>query len=411
MCRAARVLFAAVLLTAPGIVAQDLPEASPDAIAAHVEGLRAYLAGDNLGALPHFYRAHEIDPTFYVPVLMAAVSTLNAVAAGNAGMTAVNDSLWDVVAENRFRFSDYYQRRIDVNLLRREGRNEEALELAREAAAAYPGTKIVYNYSLYSLQDGRPKAALEALATLDPDREPMKNWISFFSNWCNAAHFAGDFSQEERCGRTGSARFPANGFADWHVAVARASEGRLADVDGPLEEAMSHENAVGGWIGNIGTTLWAHGYGEAAAKPYLEKAVAWYQALPPDQAQRPAMRRQGAYWLYASGRYDEARSAYEGIVADLGSVADRGYFGITSALAGDRATAAGILDEFMGGDMDLTAPQRHYWAGLLCAAMGDRDRAAEHLSQTWSGTWDHHEPVLIPLRDDPVIKVFLAPRG
>jgi hypothetical protein len=108
-------LAALATVAAAPLTAQRLPESSADAIAAHVEGLRAYLAADYAAAQPHFLRAHELDPTFFVPVLMAALS------AGNAGMGAAADSLWAVLEENRDRFSDYYRRLIDIYLLRRSG--------------------------------------------------------------------------------------------------------------------------------------------------------------------------------------------------------------------------------------------------------------------------------------------------
>jgi tetratricopeptide (TPR) repeat protein len=400
------ILTAAVLLAAPRVAAQDIPESSPDAIAAHVEGLRAYLAGDYVGSLPHFYRAHELDPTFYTPLLVATA------AAYNAGMAAVHDSLWAIVKANRSRFSDYYQRRIDVRALQLdEGDYDGAMELARATAEAYPGTKAVYQYAYWGGQNGQPKLALDALAGLDPDREPMKGWISFLDLRCNSAHWLGEFAVQEQCGRDGIPRFPDRGLYHYHLADALASQGRVAEAAAPIDQAMSFPDAVGGWYGTVGLDLRAHGQDEAAARDYLQKAVGWYQALPPDRAQRPAMRRQRAYWLYASGSHEEARQALEGIVADLGSVWDRAYLGVASALTGDRATATRTLEEILDSDSGLTPPQKHYWAGLLCAAMEDHACLAEHLPQTWAGVGDHREPVFFSMRDDPAVAAFLTPRG
>ncbi|MCJ7629151.1 MAG: hypothetical protein MUO50_12285, partial [Longimicrobiales bacterium] len=161
--------FLALGMSAQTARGQDIPEASPDAIAAHVEGLRAYLAQDYRAAMPHFLRAHELDPTFYVPLFMGAID------AGNAGMTAMADSLWGVVSANRSNFSDYYQRLIDIYVMRRNGGSwAESMNLSRAVAKDYPGTKAAYNHAYWSNSDGKPKEALASLATLDPDREPMK---------------------------------------------------------------------------------------------------------------------------------------------------------------------------------------------------------------------------------------------
>ncbi len=65
----------------------------------------------------------------------------------------------------------------------------------------------------------------------------------------------------------------------------------------------------------------------------------------------------------------------QGIVADLGSVWDLGYLGIT-------------------------------------AALGDIAAAAEHLGRTWSRIGDHAEPVLLlNMRDQPAFQAFASPRG
>jgi tetratricopeptide (TPR) repeat protein len=417
MYRSTFFLIAAVLLIAPRAVAQDIPESSPDAIAAHVEGLRAYKVGDCRAALPHFYRAHELDPTFYVPLFMGAVCS----GGGGAGLAAVNDSLWGIVAENRSRFSDYYQRLIDIYVMRRSGGSwTESLELARSVAEAYPGTKANYNYAYWSVVNGRPNAALAALATLDPDREPMKGRLNYFDQKCNALHHVGSHDEELQCGRDAALRFPDHFRPHWLVARALAAQGRIDELAAVMEESLPE---APGWVfGNIGLELRARGHSEAAAKEYLEKAVAWYGELPPDQAEWPAMRRQQAYYFYATGRYDEARKAYEGIVADLGSVptpkdfravapGDRAYYGITSALAGDQPTAQRILDSFLAGEIQPTAPEeQHYYAALLSAALGDREGAAAHFEQTWARPETHRQPVLfLQMGDHPAFRAFVTP--
>jgi tetratricopeptide (TPR) repeat protein len=405
-------LLGLFLLSSSAARAQDIPEASPNAIAAHAEGLRAYLAEDYGTAMRQFLRAHELDHTFYVPLFMAAITS------GNAGMTAVNDSLWGVVAENRARFSDYYRRLIDIYVLRRSGGDwAESMRMSKAVADAYPGTKAAYNFALWSNNDGRPAQALVALGTLDPDREPMKGWFSYYAVKCSALHFTGRYEEELQCGRDAAERFPERAAPTWETARALAALGRVDEISRVLEAGADLDDpmigySLGARYGSIGTELLAHGGDPATAKAYLEKAVSWYAALPPDQAARPALRRQGAYWLYASGRYDEAYAGMQGIVTDLGSVWDRGYLGITAALAGDQPAARKVLAAFEGGEITPTPAVMHYWAGLISAALGEVDAAAAHLGQTWSGAGDHSEPVLrLKMGDHPAFKAFAAPRG
>ncbi|HSG08946.1 MAG TPA: hypothetical protein VLA36_11355 [Longimicrobiales bacterium] len=406
-------LLTCTLLAVPGgTLAQDLPESSPQAIAAHAEGLRAYLAQDYRAAIPHFLRAHELDPTFYVPLFVAALN------AGNAGMTATADSLWDVVAKNRSHFSDYYQRLIDIYVMRRNGGDwAKSMELARSVAMDYPGTKANYNYALWSNSDGRPREALEALTRLDPDKEPMKGWFSYFAVKCNALHWVGDYAGELQCARDAVQRFPDRGAAHYFVAEALAAQGRGPEASEALEEALKRPEKLAGYSpgamhGALGLEMLTHGCGEDIADGHLAKAVAFYEALPADEAEANAMRRQQAFWLYANGDYQKAYQKLQDIDADLGSIWDKGYLGVTAALAGNRTKAEEVRTAFLAGEITPRAEVQHYWAALLSAALDERDAAAAHFKQTWSNVNSHAEPVLLlKMGSHPAFQEYVKPRG
>lgn len=392
--------------------AQDIPESSVEAIAAHAEGLRAYVAQDYRAAIPHFLRAHELDPTFYVPLFMAALD------AGNAGMTALADSLWDVVSENRSHFSDYYRRLIDIYVMRRNGGDwAESMELARSVAADYPGTKANYNLALWSNTDGKPRQALTALATMDPDREPMKGWFSFFAVKCGALHRVDDPDADLQCARDAVDRFPERREGYWFMARAYAAQGRASEALAAVETGITKLQRMSGYsdgnmYGAMGLAFLTHGCGDALADEYLDRAVTWYEDLPPERAQTNAMRRQHAYWLYARGDFEASYQAYKQIVADLGSVNDRGQLGILAGLAGHRAEALEIRTAFLAGEVSPMPPQQHYMAAMISAAVGDLDAAADHFGQTWSTGNTHLEPVfLFKMRDHPAFIQFSKPRG
>lgn len=406
------VLSLAVLALPGRALAQDLPESSPEAIAAHVEGLRLYLAQDYRAAIPHFLRAHELDPTFYVPLFVAALS------AGNAGLTATADSLWAVVADNRSHFSDYYRRLADIYVMRREGGDWPAsMELARAIARDYPGTKANYNYALWSNSDGRPGEALAALATLDPDKEPMKGWFSYFTVKCNALHSVGDHAGELQCAEDAVRRFPDRGAPHYLMAQALAAQGRGADAAAALEKAIHVGDklssfSTGNMLGYLGLEMFAHGCGDALADEHLAKARGWYASLPAEQARTPAMRRQQAFWTYADGDFEAAYQAYKGIVADLGSVADRGYLAVTAALAGHHGEAEALRTSFLAGELSPRPEVQHYWAAMITAGLGDLDGAAAHFKQTWSTGTSHTEPVfLFKMGNHPAFRDYLKPRG
>lgn len=401
------------LLALPSVSrAQDIPESSPEAVAAHAMGLKAYMAQDYRAAIPHFLRAHELDPTFFTPLFVAALN------AGNAGMTSLADSLWTVVAANRARFSDYYQRLIDIYVMRRRGGSwAESMVLAQAVARDYPGTKAAYNYAYWSNSDGKPREALRSLATLDPDREPMKGWFAYSSVKCNALHWVGDYEGQLQCARDAVARFPERGAAHYFEAEALAALGRGPEASTALEAAVRLGDpltgfSVGAMHTYLGLELLSHGCGDDLAEEHLAKAVAWYRGLPADQAATPTMRRQHAYALYAHGDYAAAYGMYQQIVRDLGSVADRAYLGITAGLAGDRAAALEARRAMLEDDLTPRPEVRHFYAALISAALDDRDGAAAHFKQTWSVAGSHTEPVLLlKMGSHPAFLEYLKPRG
>ncbi|MGD8320862.1 MAG: hypothetical protein PVJ02_10415, partial [Gemmatimonadota bacterium] len=182
--------------------AQDIPETSPEAIAAHAEGLRLYLANDYRAAIPHFLRAHELDPTFVTPLYVGYI------VAGNAGMSAMRDSLWSLVVEHRGQFSDYYQRMIDAYGAGMEQDWNRREEIVASVAKDYPGTKAAYSHANWAMRQNHAGAAVKSLESLDPDREPMKGWWDYYAVLAHAHHALGDFDSEIAAARAGMERHP-----------------------------------------------------------------------------------------------------------------------------------------------------------------------------------------------------------
>lgn len=386
-------LLLAVLLWLPlSLSAQDIPESSPEAIEAHARGLRAYLGQEYGVAMPHFLKANELDPTFLAPLLMGAIN------AGNGGFTAIRDSLWTMVFERQDQFSDYYNRLIDAY---KAGAGEERLDLAEALMNDYPGTKVAYNYAYWAMGMNRPETAIRALRTLDPDREPMKGWHSYYGVLGNAYHALGDFDTEVELAREGFQRFPTRAAACGHLAEALASQGSMEALDETLELCENTIPVVRSWtqgaiLSAVGRELLAHG-NEAHAQSYLDRAVRWYEGLPPDEQATTRMRRQYAYALYSAGRYEDAQGLYAGLVEDFpNSIGDRSRLGSCAALAGDLDTARDALRAIEGGEFSSNPAVIHGWASFITAAMGDVEATYDHFEETWPGArWVHIEPSLV----------------
>jgi tetratricopeptide (TPR) repeat protein len=385
-------LLALLALIPTTLFAQDIPESSPEAIEAHARGLRLYLGQEYRAAMPHFLRANELDPTFLVPLLMGAIN------AGNGGFAAERDSLWEMVYERQDQFSDYYNRLIDAY---RAGATEERLQLAESLMDDYPGTKVAYNFALWSMSYNRAADAVRALKTLDPDKEPMKGWHSYYVVLENAYHVLGDFEAELATAREGYQRFPHRRAACGHLAQALAANGRVQELDRTLSECEETTMVVSGWtmgaiFNAVGRELLNHGHA-GQAQPYLDRAMAWFEALPAEEHSRISIRGQHAYALYAAGRFEEGQEAYASLVEDFPrSIAYRTRMAACAALAGDEATAQEALAAIQAGEYSSNPAVQHGWSSFITAALGDEESTFDHFEGTWAGArWIHDDPAFL----------------
>jgi tetratricopeptide (TPR) repeat protein len=381
------------LFTIPASVgAQDIPESSPAAIEAHAKGLRLYLAQQYQDALPHFYEAHELDPTFFTPLFVAGLS------AGNAGLSGVRDSLWTIVRANEHRLSGYYRGLLAAYAARAEGDVPSSDELMRKVATSYPGTKASYNHAMWT-QAVDPRGALRSLATLDPEREPMRGWFAYWAVTANARHALREHEAELTAVRRAAAQYPTSIAPLAHQLRALAALGQIEELRQVVARAEGMEADRGWHRGNVmieaGVELTAHGHA-AEGRRHFDRALAIYDALPSDQAGRTAMRAQRAFLLYNLGRYGEARTAYEALARDFpNNVAWQGWVAVTAALTGDNATAEATAAKFASGELETNQVNRTSWRASIAAALGRSDEAMNHLGTLPAGAlWIHRDPTL-----------------
>lgn len=406
----AAVLFALLVLPT-GARAQDLPESSPEAVATHARGIAAYLAMDYDEAVQHFYLAYELDPTFYVALFMAGLSH------GNAGRGEQSDSLYAIVAAHKQRLSPYFRARLEAQMASRAGDREKYVALNRAAAEAGPGTKAAYNVAQGAVARRRPAEALAALRTLDPDREPMRGWYSYYAVWTSAAHALGEHEDELAMARRARAAFPDELGPRSLEAQALAALGRTAELDRVLDEIASlpvtEANSPGQIYTLVGLELDAHGH-DAAAPRVHERAVSWFAAAPVEQAGSRSHRQQQAYALYAAGRPMEAAAAYRALAAEFSDTPIyRAWIGFLAAQNGDPATAAEVSARIEAGEIQLSPLNSSFFRGLISAARDERDEAVALFESTGAwGRWIHRDPVLrTKLGDHPAFIDFLRPQG
>lgn len=403
---------AVTLLLLPGAGgAQDLPESSPKALMHHAQGIEAYLAGRNADAINHFRLAYQSDPTSYVSLLMAGV------AAGNAGEGTQADSFYAMVLPHQEKLSAYYRYRLEAQMAGRAGNPEGYLVANRKAAELGPGTKAWYNVAQAGSPRGMAREALTALRTLDPDKEPMQGWWSYFSVYAAAAHQVGEFEDELRMALRARAAFPGDLRALQLEGEALAALGRTAEAEALLAEVQKMTPGPDVTPGDLMTTvaqeLAAHG-NAMASRRWLENAVQWYGMLGTTDANATNNRSGKAYAFYSMGRYREAAAIYDSLAVQFPANAVwKAWGGYLLALTGDNAGAADVSGKIGAGEIAFNAVNRAMWRGLIAAALNDRDAAIARFRESeLRARWMHRDPVLMKtLQADPRWVAYLRPIG
>jgi tetratricopeptide (TPR) repeat protein len=403
------VLALAVLVPAV-VAAQDVPEASPQALLHYARGIELYVRGENLAAGDTLMKAYESDSTFFVALLMAGT------AYSNGGRIALRDSIYTRLAPYKHRMSLYYQRRLDALIAAAAGNSARAAEIGRTAAQEAPGTKAVYNFALWSLNANRPAEALAALRTLSPDREPMRDWFPYFTEYANATHRVGDFDDELRMAQRRHAAQPDIRSANL-VAMALGALGRVAIFD-TLWYGVRRMPPVGTLdpgqvMVNAALELMEHGqatFGHVT----LQQAIDWYDNEPAPGNQTARARGNRAYTLYLQGRFREALAIYEGLAAEFPATATwQFWIANASALAGEQTRGRAMLRRLEAGDFSLAPANRYLWRGLITASLGDRDAGAALVQQSGFRTrWMRADPnVRRTLHGNAQFVAYLKPEG
>jgi hypothetical protein len=398
------------------------------------EAYREYLAGreshsarDLPGALRHFERATELDTTFLLPQVIAAV-VMNMM-----GNQAGADSISRRLERVRDRLDPISRAHADWLRGTLSGDRQSAYAGMRAAARYAPGSTLV-NYQLAheTVSIGRPREALELLNAVEPERGELRGWIGYWQVLTAAHHLVGDHRRELREAQRARSLYPDDPRAVIVQLGALAASGRTKQISELLDEAVAmpapKEPNPGALMLNTALELRAHAAGRqarsrrAAADTILARAIAWYQSRPAEQ-QSVRERYEVTMALAAVGRRAEAREALALLVntplagapgpSPFASnrspnypdeVAYNGSLGVLAALDADTATAAAALswlEEFRG---PYARGRPTYWRAAITAARGEPQQAVALLRQALregipASLALHHAPELASLRD------------
>jgi tetratricopeptide (TPR) repeat protein/tRNA A-37 threonylcarbamoyl transferase component Bud32 len=362
------------------------------------EGMRRYIRGDYANATPSFYRAFDLDSTFLVALLFAAINH------NNLSEWAEADSVLEVVAQNRGQLTDYHRHWLEHLQAEVDGDVERSVRAIRQAAEAAPGSKAVYNFALMAGFSNRPRDAIQALESLDPDRGPMRGWMGYWRVLAGAHHTLGNHERELEVTRRAREAQPQSPWPLYLETQALAGLGRIEDANEALDGSASlprHPTLTPGLLmTNTAVELGGHGYPEAA-RTLFDRAIRWYATVSPDDAASVEHRMGYGSTLYAAESWDEATGVFEALAEELPDhVETRAMLGVLAARRGDREQAASISKWLRSLDRPYLFGQHTFNRARIAAVLGEPDRAVALLREAFGKGYyyTHQIPMHIDFR-------------
>jgi DNA-binding SARP family transcriptional activator len=388
-----------------------------EAYRAFDEGMVRYLRGEADGfreAFPYFHRAFELDTTFVTPLFYAILVH------SNIGQWTQSDSLVGVVARFRDRLSDYDQHWLDYLRARVEGDNPEALRAIRRAAELAPSSKAVYNWAHQARHNNRPREALDALLSLDPERGPMRGWRPYFEQLVGSYSALDEHESALEATQQYREIYGDDPSTLGYEAGALAALGRVEEVNTLLDDltALPEQGLNQGEI-ILGIALDQRRLGHIdAAQTTVDRAIRWFDARLPETKSSAAWRWSYAWALYIADRRDEAYSVATSLSEEFPEdLQYRGFVGVLAACRGDQEEAQQISQWLESLDRPYLRGNHTMWRSRIAGTLGDGENAVALFRQavaqgmSYPGAWNFSSIPFEPLRDYPPWQELIRPKG
>jgi serine/threonine-protein kinase len=339
----------------------------------------AYLAAER-----SFREAWSRDSAFLPSLVYAAF------AAVNMGATERGDSLLSAVMAHRSSLSAYHIAIVDYLTAYLHGDRGEALQAILRAARLAPSSRAGYNAAYVLIQLNRAQEADSILGSLNPDRGPMRDWPSYWSQRAYAAHLMGDHVRELGYAREMRTRFPDQRVSWVIEARSLAAMGREESLDSLLVQAETLAPDVfwsqGAMLIIAGHELAAHQRGDSLAR--FRQAVDWLE----ERLRHEPGNRQHQSWLSQAflglGRWSDAERVLD--LLDREGPPRLFHLGQLATLAarrGDTALAVRRLAAAPGA----TDGEFLLYQARIAALLGEREEAIAKLSTALRrGVYDFH---------------------
>ncbi len=400
----------------------------PPSLDAYRELLAGVEAADRLDArdaLRHFYRAAAQDPTYSLPLVRAATVHRRLRECG------ATDSIARALAPSRDRLPRLERYTLDKAVAECHGDLMTVYRLSRLLPELLPGTDFAAaNLGRDALFVNRPREAVAALERVDPERGSIRGNAPYYLFLTSALHLLGQHTRELRAAQRAVRQYPDNIAMRRLELLALAALGRERAVDQQIEELSAlppHPlRTPGAVMRETALELQAHGHAAAGAR-VLARTLAWWHNRPVEEAQTESARFELAQCLHAAGRWREAWTILDALVAEHpDSVSYRGLLGVVAARGGDVQQAR----EQAGWLGDVERPYARgdptYWRAAIAAGLGERERAVSLLGNAFAqglpfgrspgrdaayGPALHADPNVERLRDYRPFRELLRPKG
>jgi tetratricopeptide (TPR) repeat protein len=385
------------------------PASSYDAYKSLQRGFEIAMTGDEMGALPHFLRAYQIDSTFLTPLLWATGTY------SRQELWVSADSLVAVLEPRRDELSPVEQLQLEYWTAEVAGDLEASLRAIRGVAQVDPRTGGAW-LATTALFAGRPEEALRAMEYVDLEWETASGWMPVWADLAKANYLTGRYQATLEAARKGQERFPEDPILPGYETWALIALGRLDEIEPLLDQVGDMEPSWGDSPGAIfietAGELARHGHG-GQARAAAERAVAWYVDRDPE-----SYRLERSRALLPAGKPEEALALLGPLIdQDPEHVMAHGLRGVALALTGDRDGAEAEARWCEGLDRPYLRGSNTYWRAAILAHLDRNDDATRLRREAFQeGQSYFADPAPADLNFQPLwgygpFEQIIAPRG
>jgi tetratricopeptide (TPR) repeat protein/predicted Ser/Thr protein kinase/TolB-like protein len=408
-----------------GALAPDFKYSIGDVIGVHPPSYEAYQEfvsgmssfGTNYAqAIGHLEKAIELDPAF-MPAYQWLASSYR-----NMGRWDKAVSILSFMDQNRDKLTPEGAGMLDYLTAQSQGKHEEVLRALHQLQRLAP-REVLFTFTVAANEIGinKPRLALDLFEKV----EIPESWLNiapgtwWFSNWCRAYHFLGNYKKELEVVRRARKYFPDALNLMAAEARALAAVGQIEEVKKVVDESLLSRSSLGtagGVMLAAARELRLHGYQEAF-KDMAGRAVEWYRGRAAGKEATEQQRIGLAAALYVSEQWEEAGALIEKLRSEKPDDIDYlGYGGALAARRGGKEEALRISEELKNIDRPFTFGEHTYWRARIAALLGMKEEAVELLRQSFAQGRNYdidlsQEADFDPLRDFAPFRELMKPNG